>query len=518
MDTMIRRRRAGVLLHVSSLPGKLGIGDLGPEAYAFIDQLTKAKQSVWQILPLGPTGYGDSPYQCYSAFAGNPLFVSPELLVEAGLLPEASIKEARRFAAGTIDFEKLMPIRVGWLHDAFAAFRKKKTKKFTAAFEEFCETEKRWLDDYALFMALRDQWPDRSWVDWPEKLRSRDKRALTEARKQFADSIQFHQFVQFEFLRQWNDVHAYARARQIEIMGDAPIFVSHESSDVWANQDQFDLGPDGRPLKVAGVPPDYFSETGQHWGNPQYRWDRMEADGFKWWIRRMDASLRYVDLIRLDHFRGFEAYWEIPADAPTAVTGKWVPGPREKLFNAMRKALGELPIIAEDLGVITAEVRKLRDDFAFPGMRVLQFGFGGDDDIHRPHFYVQNSVAYTGTHDNDTTVGWFTAEPGETTTMSLKAVEAERRFVLDYLNTTPEEIHWGLIRGVQSSVSDLAIVPVQDILGLGSEARMNTPGTSSGNWRWRLKPGQLKSEPLQRLARMTELYDRSPDTPPPTGK
>ncbi|HVJ66929.1 MAG TPA: 4-alpha-glucanotransferase [Caulifigura sp.] len=515
---MTRRRRAGVLLHVSSLPGKLGIGDLGTEAFAFIDQLAKAKQSVWQILPLGPTGYGDSPYQCYSAFAGNPLFVSPEKLIEDGLLPASVAKESRKFTTGAIDFEKVTPARMNWLRTAFEAFQGKKQKKLTAVFDDFRDSEKRWLDEFALFMALRDQWPDRSWVDWPEKLRSRDRRALTEARKELADGILFHQFVQFLFVRQWNELHDYAREHHIEVMGDAPIFVSHESADVWANQEQFDLKPDGRPLKIAGVPPDYFSKTGQRWGNPQYRWDRMEADGFKWWIQRMESSLKFVDLIRLDHFRGFEAYWEIPAEAPTAATGKWIPGPREKLFKAMQKALGELPIIAEDLGVITAEVRKLRDDFGFPGMRVLQFGFGGDDDIHRPHYYVQNCVAYTGTHDNDTTVGWFNVEPGKTTTMSIKAVQAERRMVLDYLNTTPDDIHWGLIRGIHSSVADLAVVPVQDVLGLGSEARMNTPGTSSGNWRWRLKPGQLKSDAMSRLAAMTGLYDRSPDTPRPTGK
>ncbi|HVJ84400.1 MAG TPA: 4-alpha-glucanotransferase [Caulifigura sp.] len=515
---MTRRRRAGVLLHVSSLPGKFGIGDLGPEAFAFLDQLAKAKQSVWQILPLGPTGYGDSPYQCYSAFAGNPLFISPENLIADGLLPDAVARESRKFAAGTIDFEKVTPARMGWLRQAFDAFQSKKPKKLVAGFEEFREAEKRWLDEFALFMALRDQWPDRSWVDWPEKLRSRDKRQLAEAKKEFADGILFHQWVQFEFARQWNDLHAYARGKEIEIMGDAPIFVSHESSDVWANQEQFDLRVDGRPRMIAGVPPDYFSKTGQRWGNPQYRWDRMEADGFKWWIQRMEASLKFVDLIRLDHFRGFEAFWEIPSEAPTAATGKWVPGPREKLFKAMQKALGDLPIIAEDLGVITAEVRKLRDDFGFPGMRVLQFGFGGDDEIHRTHFYVQNCVAYTGTHDNDTTVGWFNAEPGKTTTMSLKAVQAERKMVLDYLNTTAEEIHWGLIRGVHGSVADLAMVPVQDVLGLGSEARMNTPGTSSGNWRWRLKPGQLNTAALRQLAHVTQLYDRSPDSPPPTGR
>ncbi|MBX3443955.1 MAG: 4-alpha-glucanotransferase [Planctomyces sp.] len=509
----MRRRRSGLLLHVSSLPGRFGIGDLGPDALRWIEQLARARQSVWQILPLGPTGYGDSPYQCFSAFAGNPLFISPERLIEDGLLPDSVLKDARRFKPGPVDFERVTPWRMARLREAFAAFSSKRPRKLTGEFDEFRQQSDKWLGDYALFMALRDRWPDRSWTDWPEELRSRGPEALHAARREFSEGVGFHEFCQFLFLRQWTAVREAAQARSISIMGDVPIFVSHESSDVWANQSQFELDARGRPIHVAGVPPDYFSETGQRWGNPLYRWDRMEADGFRWWIDRLAGSLTLVDFIRLDHFRGFEAYWEIPAAAPTAATGRWVPGPREKLFRVLRDTLGELPLIAEDLGVITPAVEQLRDDFQLPGMRVLQFAFSGDNEVHRPHRYVANSVAYTGTHDNDTTWGWFHAEPGKSTTQSAREVAAERRFAQRYFNSDGSEIHWTLIRAVWQSVADLAIAPVQDVLGLGSEARMNLPGTGTGNWRWRLRPGQLKADAMQRLADLTGLYDRNPACP-----
>jgi 4-alpha-glucanotransferase len=500
-----------LLLHVSSLPGKHGIGDLGPEAFRFIDQLAKARQSVWQILPLGPTGYGDSPYQCYSAFAGNPLFISLERLIEVGLLPKSALDRPPRFPAGRVEFERVIPWRMQRLRQAFDVLGSAKGKRFSRDLQEFCAAERDWLDDFALFMALRDQWPDRSWADWPDELRARKPSAMDRAQRQFADSIRFHQFLQYLFVRQWNDLRDYAHERHIAILGDVPIFVSHESADVWGNQSLFQLDHHGRPTKVAGVPPDYFSETGQRWGNPLYRWDRMEADGFRWWTRRLTASLKFIDMIRLDHFRGFEAYWEIPAEAPTAATGRWMPGPREKLFNALLSAVGELPLIAEDLGLITPEVEKLRDDFKLPGMKVLQFAFSGENAVHLPHNYVPNCVAYTGTHDNDTTVGWFTARPGSETTQSAKEVAAERQLVKRYLDVSGKEIHWDMLRAVWRSVAGLAVAPLQDVLGLGSEARMNLPGTAAGNWRWRLKPGQIKSESLARLADLTALYGRAPD-------
>ena len=510
---MVRRRRSGLLLHVSSLPGKYGIGDLGPEAYRFIDQLTQVRQSVWQILPLGPTGYGDSPYQCYSAFAGNPLFISLERLVESGLLSKNALAKHPRFPAGRVEFERVIPWRMQKLREAFDSMSKG-GKRFSRDFLGFCAAERDWLEDFALFMTLRDQWPDRSWTDWPDDLRARKSSALDRASHQLADGVRFHQFLQYLFVRQWNDVRDYAHERKIAILGDVPIFVSHESSDVWANQSLFQLDDQGRPTKVAGVPPDYFSETGQRWGNPLYRWNRMEADGFRWWRRRLEASLKFIDMIRLDHFRGFEAYWEIPADAPTAATGRWVPGPREKLFRSLRDAVGELPLIAEDLGVITPEVEKLRDDFQLPGMRVLQFAFSGDNAVHLPHNYVPHCVAYTGTHDNDTTIGWFTARPGSETTQTAREVAAERQLVRRYLNFEGKEIHRAMLRAVWQSVAGLAVAPVQDVLGLGSEARMNLPGTAAGNWRWRLRPGQLESEPMRHLAELTELYGRAPDASP----
>jgi 4-alpha-glucanotransferase len=513
---IVRKRRSGLLLHLSSLPGKYGIGDLGPEAFKFIDQLATARQSIWQILPIGPTGYGDSPYQSFSSFAGNPLFVSPEWLVEEGLLPGSTLENAPRFPAGRVDFERVTPWRMEVLHKAFNALSTRAGKKLVPEFEQFQHVAAEWLDEFALFMALRDQWPDRGWVDWPEELRSRNLHALKQARVEYIDRVRFHQFTQFLFFRQWNRMRGHAYEHGISIFGDIPIFVSHESSDVWASQSLFQLDEGGRPTKVAGVPPDYFSETGQRWGNPLYDWDRMAAEGYRWWINRVGGSLKLLDLVRIDHFRGFEAYWEIPAEAPTAATGQWIPGPREKLFEAIRNALGDLPVVAENLGVITPPVEQLRESFGFPGMHVLQFAFSGDNAMHLPHNYERNAVAYTGTHDNDTTVGWFTAEPGKTTTQSAKEVAAERKRAVRYLNANPKEIHWSLIRTVWQSVSQTAVAPVQDVLGLGNDARMNLPGTASGNWRWRLKPGQLKPEPLARLAELTMLYDRAPRIPEPS--
>jgi 4-alpha-glucanotransferase len=490
--------------------GKFGLGDLGPGAFRLIDQLAKARQSIWQILPLGPTGYGDSPYQCFSAFAGNPLFLSLERLIEDGLLPKGVLRDARNFPSGPVDFERVKPHREARLHEAFQTLLQH-DRRAMSDFDVFCEQHADWLDDYALFMALRDQWPDRSWTSWPEDIRSRKKSALTAAKKEFAEGIAFHKFLQHQFFRQWADVRAHAHERGVEIMGDVPIFVSHESADVWADQSQFQLDAQGRPLFIAGVPPDYFSATGQRWGNPLYRWDRMQADGFRWWLNRLSCSLALVDLIRLDHFRGFEAYWEIPAASPTAASGRWVQGPGAKLFETLRRKRGELPIIAEDLGLITAPVEQLRDQFGFPGMRVLQFGFGGGDNLHLPHNYVPNCVAYTGTHDNDTSVGWFQKKPGRTM-RSAKQAAAERNFASRYLHTDGSEIHWDLIRAVWGSVAETAIAPVQDVLGLDSSNRMNMPGTSSGNWRWRLEPGQLNGSAMARLAEMTELYGRSPAT------
>ena len=500
-------RTSGLLLHPTSLPGPGGIGDLGPEAIRFADFLAGAKQGVWQVLPLGPTGYGDSPYQCFSAFAGNPLLVSLEGLVERGLLEPKDLAPAREFRTDRVEFAAVQDHKLPLLFRASAAFH---AGGDAAAFEAFCQQEAHWLDDFALFMALKAENGNTSWHTWPRPLSVRLPEAIRAAGERLAEQVRAQKTVQFFFFEQWHALHEECRQRGIRLMGDIPIFVSHDSADVWAHPEIFFLAADGRPALIAGVPPDYFSATGQLWGNPLYRWDVLARTGYRFWVDRFRSLLSLVDLVRLDHFRGFEAYWEVPGKAQTAEKGRWVPGPGAALFDALQQELGPLPIVAENLGVITPAVEALRERYGYPGMAILQFAFGNDSaaDGFKPHNYPRNLVVYTGTHDNDTIVGWWSAGVGDST-RTAKQVEAEHAFTRLYLGTEGAEIHWVFVRAVLASVADTAIVPVQDVLGLGSEARMNVPGRGTGNWGWRLKPGQLTPELQGRLRELTEIYGRA---------
>ncbi len=494
-----RTRWAGILLHPTSLPGPYGIGDLGKEAYQWVDGLVRARQTWWQILPLGPTGYGDSPYQCFSAFAGNPYLISPDQLVQDGVLRPADVT-GFHFPAGHVDYGPVIQFKIGMLRRAWENFKSGSASALRLPFEEFCRREAAWLDDYALFMALKGAHGGASWHSWPHELVLRQAAALDRARHQLSGPLGMHRFGQFLFYRQWKALKRYANERGVRLMGDVPIFISADSVDVWANPDLYQLDEDRQPRVVAGVPPDYFSATGQLWGNPLYDWEASRRTGHAWWIARLKATLEQVDMIRLDHFRGFEAYWEVPAGNPTAVKGRWVKGPGMELFQTIRRALGGLPLVAEDLGLITPEVEVLRDQLELPGMRILQFAFGGaPEDRFLPHNYERRTIVYTGTHDNDTTWGWYRS-----------IGDRERDFLRRYLGRDGSDIVWDLIRLAWSSVADWALAPLQDVLNLGTEARMNFPGKPSGNWSWRFTHGQLHDGILGRLADLTHLYSRHP--------
>jgi 4-alpha-glucanotransferase len=462
-------RAAGILLHPTSLPSRHGIGDLGPEAYRFVDWLAAEGMRIWQVLPLGPVGYGESPYQLFSAFAGNPLQISLENLDFAVDSPE--------FAEEYVEFERVIPWKMAALRRAWKA----------AAHP--APPEPPWLDTFAHFMALKVANGGVAWTEWDPAIRPN------------SDEIEFQKFLQLEFTRQWRRLKSYANDRGIRIMGDVPIYVATDSADVWAQPELF------RFDVVAGVPPDYFSSTGQLWGNPIYRWDRMEVEGYSWWIDRMRSALELFDFFRMDHFRGFEAYWEVPAGEATAVNGRWVKGPGARLFRALEKAIGRLPIVAENLGVITPEVEAIREEFGFPGMAVLQFAFGKDPQAptFQPHNYPRNLAAYTGTHDNDTVMGWWHSEGGDST-RTRADIAAEKAKACSYLACGADQINTTMIRTLMASVADTVVFPMQDILGLGSEARMNTPSVASGNWRWRMTSQQSRS--LPHLRKMTELYGR----------
>ena len=502
-------RASGILLHPTSLPGRFAVGDLGPAAFAFADFLAAGGQSIWQVLPLGPTGYGDSPYACYSAFAGNTLLISPEKLSAQGLITEADLPDIPTAFSSRIDFGAAHKTKEAILTKAFANYQRTTDTELRSEFETFAEQNASWLGDYAIFRALKDAHDGKPWHEWERSIAKRAPEALSRARAELHDQIEAQKFSQFLFFRQWLELKTYCHRRGIQIVGDVPIFVAHDSADVWTNPDQFKLNSDGTPVVVAGVPPDYFSKTGQYWGNPLFNWDRMRTDGFKWWIERVGAALKLVDIARIDHFRGFAACWEIPDGDQTAERGRWVEAPGRELFTTIREALGELPIIAEDLGVITPDVEKLRDDFGFPGMRILQFAFSSDTtNIDLPHNYHQNVVVYTGTHDNDTTVGWFNSVAGEGSTRTAGQIECERNFCLKYLRTDGKRIHWDFIRAVLASVANTAIVPLQDVLGLGSEARMNLPNSTSGNWLWRFNEEDLTDELASELRELTQLYGR----------
>ncbi|MDT5062593.1 MAG: 4-alpha-glucanotransferase [Acidobacteriota bacterium] len=502
-------RSSGILLHPTSLPGKFGIGDLGDEAYRFVDFLAASNQTLWQVLPLGPTGYGDSPYQCFSAFAGNTLLISPERLVSEGLLNAEDLGSAPALPEEKVDFGNVIKFKSALLREAFERFKQRAEASLRSSFEQFSHQASSWLDDYALYRALKDAQGGKAWNEWEPGLARRDPAALSRSREELREQIDAQKFYQFLFFKQWAALKAYCHEHNVKLVGDIPIFVARDSADVWMNPDEFKLDHAGNPLVVAGVPPDYFSATGQLWGNPIYNWERMLADGFRWWIERVRATLRIFDIVRIDHFRGFAASWEIPGGDKTAERGRWVNVPGRELFTAIRQALGDLPIIAEDLGVITPDVEALRDDFGLPGMRILQFAFGGDTkNLDLPHNYIRNSVVYTGTHDNDTTVGWFTSVAGAGSTRDKEQIERERNFCLNYLNSDGREIHWDFIRALVASVADTAIIPLQDLLGLGNDARMNLPNSTMGNWAWRYKAGALTDEVRGRLKRLTQVYGR----------
>ncbi len=496
-------RSSGVLLHPTSLPGRFGIGDLGPEAYSFVDFLDGTGQSIWQVLPLGPTGYGDSPYQCFSAFAGNPLLLSLDALVEQGHLSPSDLQHVPDFPTDQVDYGPVIQYKAGLLRAAFESFQRRSDSEEKSEFVTFCLGKQAWLDDFALFMALKDRHEGALWSSWERDIACREPKAVAYWSQALADEVERHKYLQYQFYKQWGKLRQYADARDIRIFGDIPIFVAHDSADLWSHPELFYLDEAGHPTVVAGVPPDYFSETGQLWGNPHYRWDRMAEAGYWWWIERFRASFELVDIVRVDHFRGFEAYWEVPATEETAVNGRWVKGPGADLFLAVQNALGKLPIVAEDLGVITPEVERLRDRFEFPGMRILQFAFAGDaNDPFLPHNYIRNCVVYTGTHDNDTTTGWFRTAP-----------EKERKAVLAYFGTDGDDISWDFIRWLFASVADTAIVPLQELLGLGPEARMNYPSRLGGNWNWRFLPDALTPEIRKRLRSLTEIYGRRKPEP-----
>ncbi|MDQ4106644.1 MAG: 4-alpha-glucanotransferase [Actinomycetota bacterium] len=479
-------RSAGILLHPTSLPGPYGIGELGPEALDFVDFLKEGGQRSWQILPLSPTGGDGSPYSSYSAFAGNPLLISSERLVEDGL-----VENAEERPGGPVDYPAVISAKTKLLREAY------ENAKPGKQFEAFVEEHRSWLEDYALYMALKGKYGGRGWNEWDEGLARREPDALERARREFASEVRFHQFVQYLFFRHWSEVKDVANAARIEVIGDIPIFVSHDSADVWAKQDLFHLDESGAPTVVAGVPPDYFSETGQLWGNPLYDWNRMKKDGYSWWVERMRMALTLYDAVRIDHFRGFEAYWEIPADAETAREGRWVKGPGKDVFRAFSAGLGELPIIAEDLGEITPEVETLRDELGLPGMKVLQFAFSGPDNHFLPHDYGDsNWVVYTGTHDNDTTAGWWRSADPEGRSFARRYLGKDYVCVRDF------------VRLAYASVAERAVVPMQDLLELGPEHRMNTPGTTEGNWSWRLDKSALTPELAERLRGLAETYGR----------
>ena len=497
-------RTSGILLHPTSFPSPFGIGDFGLEAYCFVDFLVESKQQLWQILPLGPTGNNNSPYASYSAMAGNPLLIAPELLQKKGLLAKENFDNLPKFSTQTVDFSRVIETKMAMLQKACLKFKASATSVQQQELSEFCQSEAYWLDDYALFMALKDVHEGATWNIWERAIAQRKPEAIKQWQQRLVEEIFYYKYLQFEFFCQWSDLRRYANQRGIQIIGDISFYVAHDSADVWANPENFCLDQQtGKPALMAGTPPDYFSATGQLWGNPVYNWAHLQHDNFKWWVQRFQTILNYVDLIRIDHFRGFQAYWAVKQGETTATHGEWIEAPGETFFKVLKDKLGKLPIMAEDLGEITPKVYALRDQFEFPGMKILQFAFGKGIQTEKrflPFNYQSNCVVYTGTHDNDTTVSWFNQLSSQ-----------ERVGVLLYLGCINElGIHWDLIRLTLSSVANQAIIPLQDILGLGNKARMNFPGKDVGNWGWRYQSAALTQEVRDRLKTMTETYGRSP--------
>lgn len=495
---MLTQRSSGILMHPTSLPSHGGIGDLGPAAYEFVDWLAAAKQTLWQILPFGPVGYGNSPYSCTSAFAGNVLMVSLERLVERGYLDAVRLSKITD-QESAVDFDSVRAHKLPLLREAARNFLQLARGLPRVRFDAFCAENKWWLEDYALFSVLREHFGDEPWNTWPKEIARRDPKALVQLQAELKDPVGVECFLQFAFFEQWKALRSYCADRGVRIVGDVAIFVSYDSADVWTHPDIFRLRADLLPDVVAGVPPDAFSETGQRWGNPLYDWEALKSRGYDWWIQRMRWAVQTCDILRLDHFRGYEACWEIPADEPTAVNGHWTPGPNDDLFKALRNQLGKLHFIAEDLGYITKEVRELRKKLDIPGMKVMQFGFGDKGaHIYLPHKFTPDSVVYTGTHDNDTTVGWW----------NNSVTELEKAWANQYFGKVDDGINWAFIRAAFASVAVLAVIPVQDILGLDTDARMNIPSKPGGNWTWRLSSGALTPQLAEKLALLTAVTDR----------
>lgn len=495
-------RAAGILLHPTSLPSHGGVGDFGPAAYRFVDSLASARQSLWQVLPLGPVGYGNSPYSSISAFAGNPLLVSLERLADHGWIDPAKFSHLPH-ESNHVEYDQVFATKMPVLFEAGRGFIRSATAAARQRFECFCKENRQWLDDFVLFDSLRSRHKLASWNQWAPELARREPQAIDQARNELAEDLEIRRALQFAFYEQWSALRRYASERRIRLVGDLAIFVNYDSADVWAHSELFRLNDKLEPEVVSGVPPDFFSATGQRWGNPLYRWDVMQQRGYTWWIERLRWATRNCDYIRLDHFRGFDQFWEIPAGDSTAIHGRWVDGPRDALFHKLDEELGGLPFFAEDLGYITPEVNALRDRLKIPGMAVMQFGFNdGGAHIYLPH-RAAGKVIYTGTHDNDTTLGWYTSSDARI-----------RRNAETYLGQCPDGIHWAFIRGALSSVAELALIPLQDVLGLGSEARMNTPSREDGNWKWRFASTQFTHELCAKLARLIEVTDRLPQQIP----
>jgi 4-alpha-glucanotransferase len=499
---MLFPRSSGILLHPSSLPGRYGIGDLGEYAYRFVDYLVAASQRYWQVLPLSPTSYGDSPYQSPSTFAGNANLISFDKLKTLGWLTDADLADVPDFPVHTVDYGWVIDYHNQKLELAYRGFLERANEGYKAAFKGWVEKQSFWLEDYALFAAIKDENGGNAWVEWAnEQELLYEASAIEAARERLAERVDLYRFRQWVFFAQWDELKMYANSRGVKIIGDIPIFVAHDSADVWANRKYFFLDEKGKPTVVAGVPPDYFSATGQRWGNPLYKWDVLKADGYDWWVKRVQATLSMVDYIRIDHFRAFEDYWEIPATEETAIKGKWLKGPNIDFFNVLKEKLGALPIIAEDLGQITEAVEKLRDDLGLPGMKIIQFAWSDPDNEFLPHNYsTPNCIAYTGTHDNNTTLGWYTGE----------ANEGEKAYFRGYVGQEITEPHWEMIRLGMMSVAHTFIAPMQDVLGFGTDTRMNMPGREMGNWGWRFTPEWLDHPSRERLKSLTHIYGRNP--------
>ncbi|MCF7792516.1 MAG: 4-alpha-glucanotransferase [Candidatus Cloacimonetes bacterium] len=487
-----KERQSGALLHVTSLPNIQGIGTLGKEAFEFVDKLSRADQKIWQICPLGPTGYGDSPYQTFSAFAGNPLLLDMNDLVQKELLQLSDLESLENLSQENVDYGRLFIEKNKLLKKAYYSFQK------DADYDKFCQQNEFWLHEYALFMAIKDHFGGKSWIDWPQDVKLRSSLEMEKFSINLVDEIDYYKFLQFIFWQQWSRLHDYARQNGIEIFGDIPIFVALDSADAWSNRHLFLFDENGNPTFVAGVPPDYFSVTGQLWGNPLYNWQKMQENDFAWWKQRFGHSLKMFDLIRVDHFRGFAGYWAVPFGEETAIKGSWQPALGEELFSVLNSTYGSMPIVAEDLGVITDDVIALKEKFGFPGMKILQFAFGGgDDNPYLPQNYEENCAAYTGTHDNDTTLGWF-----------QKLSEEQKKQVCDYLSCRENEICKAMIEAIWQSKANIAVAPMQDWLELGNEARMNTPGKAAGNWQWRIKEEQFDEKLIESMRELTVEFER----------